>query len=102
MTLVDMAVERAEGRSIRRLRVEVGALAAIDMRSMEFCFEVCAKDTPLEGAELLFESVKGRARCRACNADVELTQPYGECPCGSLSLDITGGQSVRLLDMEIL
>lgn len=102
LELVDLVSERARGRRVSRIRVEIGALAAIDRSSMSFCFEACSKDTPLEGAELVFEAVPGRARCRACGGDVVLARPYGECSCGSMSLDIQAGDGVRILDMEVV
>jgi hydrogenase nickel incorporation protein HypA/HybF len=102
MELVDIAVLRAAGRRVTRLSVEIGDLAAIDRRSMLFCFEVCTKDTSLEGAELVFNSIPGRARCRSCRAEIEISKPYGRCACGSTSLEIVGGETLRLVEMEVL
>jgi hydrogenase nickel incorporation protein HypA/HybF len=101
MELVDVALERARGARVRRVRVAVGALAAVVPESMRFCFDACAKDTLLEGAELEIETLPGRARCRACAAAVTLERPYGECGCGSIDLEILSGDEVLLMEMEV-
>lgn len=101
MEIVDIAVERAEGRRVKKLRVGVGALAAVVPDSLRFCFEVCAKDTVLEGAELLLEKVAGVGRCRACGAEVPLTVPYGECACGGIDMELVRGYELTVVDMEV-
>ena len=101
MEIVDIAVERAEGRRVRRVVVAVGKLAAVVPDAMRFCFDVCAKDTVVEGATLDIEETPGRARCRACGADVALTAPYGSCACGSIDLEVVAGNAVYLTEMEV-
>jgi len=59
MEIVEIAVEHAAGRPVRKLRVAVGKRAAVVPDSLRFCFEVCAKDTVLEGAELVLDEAPG-------------------------------------------
>ena len=101
MEIVDVAVARADGRRVRRVRIAVGKLAAVVPDAMRFCFDVCAKDTVIEGAELEIEETPGVAHCRTCGGKVALTAPHGYCGCGSIDLEIVSGQSVYLTEMEV-
>jgi hydrogenase nickel incorporation protein HypA/HybF len=102
MEIVDAAALRAAGRAVRKVRVEVGRLAAIMPDALRFCFEVCAKDTVVEGAELILEWVPGRGRCRACDTIVELHVPYGVCSCGAHDLELVSGHEIVVVDMEVV
>ncbi|NUP09808.1 MAG: hydrogenase maturation nickel metallochaperone HypA [Polyangiaceae bacterium] len=102
MEIVEIAVERAQGRSVKKLRVEVGKLAAVVPDSLRFCFDLCAKGTVLEGAELVLDWVPGRARCGSCGADVFLKVPYGQCTCGHSDLTLLSGHELIVADMEVV
>ena len=101
MEIVEIAVERAAGRPVRKLRVAVGTLAAVVPDSIRFCFELCAKDTVLEGAELVLDEVPGRARCRTCDAEVAMRSVYGQCGCGGRDLELRSGHELVVVDMEV-
>ncbi len=101
MEIVDVVVERAAGRPVRRVRVRVGKLAAVLPDALRFCFDLCAKDTSAEGAELVLEEVPGRARCRACEGMVDLVRPWGRCACGSEDLEELSGHELTVVEMEV-
>lgn len=46
--------------------LEVGKLAAVVPDSLRFCFDIYAKDTMIEGAELEIIEIPVRAHCRDC------------------------------------
>jgi Zn finger protein HypA/HybF involved in hydrogenase expression len=49
---------------VERINLKVGKLAAVVPDSLKFCFEVAAKNTPLEGAILHIEEIPVTARCK--------------------------------------
>ena len=51
-----------------RVRLEIGQLAAVMPDAMRFCFDVCARNTVLEGAALEIVEIPGRALCDDCGA----------------------------------
>lgn len=69
--------------------------------AVRFCFDVCAKGTPLEGAELQIVRPEGRARCRDCGAEVAMTMLIGRCDCGCIDLQVVAGQELKVKDMEL-
>jgi hydrogenase nickel incorporation protein HypA/HybF len=98
--VVETCTEHAAGARVLRVRVEVGQLAAVLPDSLRFCFDICAKGTPVEGAELEILETPGRAVCETCDAGIELATPFGRCACGG-RLRIIAGEALRVKDMEI-
>ncbi len=98
--VVDACAERAAGARVLRVRVEIGQLAAVLPDSLRFCFEVCARGTAVEGAELEILETPGRAVCDSCGGGVALSSPFGRCDCGGL-LRVVSGEELRVKDMEI-
>jgi hydrogenase nickel incorporation protein HypA/HybF len=98
--VVETCAEYAAGARILRVRVEVGQLAAVLPDSLRFCFEVCARGTVAEGAELEILETPGRAMCEACGDLITLASPFGRCECGGI-LRIVSGDELRVKDMEI-
>ena len=98
--VVDACVEQAGGARVLRVRVEVGQLVAVMPDSLRFCFDVCARGTLAEGAELEILATAGRAVCERCGENVALTTPFGRCACHG-RLRIIAGTELRVKDMEI-
>jgi hydrogenase nickel incorporation protein HypA/HybF len=86
---------------VKRVVLEVGALAAVLPDSLRFCFELSTEGTPLEGAALDIRRTPGRARCRACSAELVLERPFGRCDCGGTDLDWLAGEELRILEVEV-
>lgn len=99
--MVAACSERAAGRSVRRVVVEIGALSGVLADSVRFCFPLCAEGTELAGAALEILSTQGEARCRRCARRFEVRALHGACACGSCDLEIVRGQELRLRSMEV-
>jgi hydrogenase nickel incorporation protein HypA/HybF len=100
MAVVDVCSRHAAGTRILRVRVEVGQLAAVLPDSLRFCFEVCAKGTVAEGAELDILEIPGRALCEVCGETCMLSTPFGRCNCGG-RLRVVAGEELRVKDIDI-
>ncbi|WP_305043850.1 hydrogenase maturation nickel metallochaperone HypA [Geoalkalibacter sp.] len=102
-------VEIAEGHAreqgatrVLSLTVRIGALSGVIPDAVEFAFEVCAAGTLLEGARLIIDAVPGRGRCRACGAESAIDRFTYACPtCDALALDITQGEELSILELEV-
>lgn len=100
-SVVEMLTERAAGRRVARVRIEIGKLSAIVPDAIRFCFDVCSEGTVVEGADLEINEVEGRGRCRACARELLLVQPYGECACGSREIELIAGHRMLVKEMEV-
>ena len=99
--VVRIVGERAEGRKVRRIVLEIGKLSAVLPDAVRFCFDLCAEGTPAEGAALVIVEPPGRAQCRDCGGGVTLERPFGRCGCGSTDLDWLSGEELKIREMEV-
>lgn len=100
-SVVDAVCERAAGRPVRSVRLQVGMLTAVVADSMRFCFELVTEGTVMEGARLEIERPPGSAHCRACDTDFTLTDLVLLCGCGSADVAVTSGRELRIISMEL-
>ena len=99
--IVSIVAEQAKTKKVRRVKLEVGKLSAVMPDALQFCFDVVAKGTVLEGATLEIVEVIGQAKCRQCNADVELHNLVTACACGSRDLERLSGEELNIKEMEL-
>ena len=100
-SIVDAVTERLAGERVKRLVLEVGVLSGVVPDALRFCFDVCTRDTPVEGAELEIREIGGLARCGECGRELQIDAPFGMCPCGSPSLDVLRGRELRIKEVEV-
>lgn len=100
-SVVEICAEQAAGARVMRVTLEIGKLSAVMPDAIRFCFDVCAKDTLVEGAVLEIIDVPGLGRCMACGATMELSMPFGRCACGSDSVELISGQQLKIRQMEV-
>ncbi|MDV7241198.1 MULTISPECIES: hydrogenase maturation nickel metallochaperone HypA [Rhodococcus] len=100
-SVVDAVCEKAAGRTVHSVRVQVGALTAVVADSMQFCFELVTEGTVAHGARLDIDHSPGSAQCRECGTTFSLTDLVLLCPCGSADVDVTSGRELRILSMEV-
>ena len=100
-SIVAIVSEHAGSRKVRRVRLEIGMLSAVVPDAIRFCFDVVARGTVLEGAELEIMEIPGCARCRSCGAVVELHSLVGRCICGSRDLERVAGEELNIKEMEL-
>jgi hydrogenase nickel incorporation protein HypA/HybF len=93
--------ERIGDVRVRRVTVEIGRLTAVVPDSVRFCFDVCARGTVLEGADLDIIVIPGRARCRRCLAEVEVQALSPLCGCGASELEVVSGLELLVRSVEV-
>lgn len=95
---------RANGVSrVRRVRLEIGRFAGVEKPALEFAFDVVMRGSVAEGAELVMLDLPGRALCYDCGKEVEIADRLDPCPdCGGGKLMPTGGDEMRIKDLEVV
>ncbi len=99
--VVAIVLEAAKGKRVTRVVLEVGKLGAVMADAIVFCFDVVAKDTPLEGARLEIRAIDGAARCRRCDHEFAVESLVAVCPCGSRDLQVIRGEELMIKTMDI-
>jgi hydrogenase nickel incorporation protein HypA/HybF len=87
---------------VKKIFIRAGKLTAIYPPALETCVQVVARDTPVEGAELLIVQDPIRAQCRSCHAVSEFDEPPFVCAmCGQMQLDIVSGRDLFVESIEV-
>lgn len=100
-SVVSAVVGRVGAAKVVRVQLLVGKLSGVMPDAVRFCFDVCAAGTGLAGAALDIVETPGRAQCRDCRSDVEFDDPVPLCACGSVNLQLLGGQELRITEVEL-
>jgi Zn finger protein HypA/HybF involved in hydrogenase expression len=86
--IVDAAMRHADGRPVRVVHVKLGSLRQAVPASLNFYFELVAREAGCDGARLELEPVAARLRCPRCGRDWDPAPPplteHGEVPEGTL------------------
>jgi hydrogenase nickel incorporation protein HypA/HybF len=87
---------------VRRVWLEIGALANVELEALRFAFEIVRRDTMAAEAELDIITLPGRAWCLDCAEPVAVNQYFDPCPrCGGYQWRLTGGNEMRIKEMEV-
>lgn len=101
----EIVEETARANAARRVsvvRLEIGRLSQVEVEAMRFAFEVVQRGSVAEGARLDIVETDGTAWCMRCSAPVVIGRRGDACPsCGSYQLQVTGGDRMRVMDIEI-
>ena len=105
-SVVDSVIEALEaypGARVTEVRLRVGALAAVVEDSLQFCYELATRETPLEGSRLVVKTVPVTVHCAVCGKDgaLESLQSFC-CPhCGEPASDVRQGREMEIEAFEI-
>lgn len=113
-SILEMALKTAAGKPIRKIHLRIGQLSAIVPESVEVFFAYLSKDTPAEGASLVFEMMPITLTCRNCreimilatDADSSPRQILAAafragCACSQGDFTVSGGLGFDMADIEV-
>jgi len=100
--LIEEAARRERFSRVRTVVLALGALGHVAPEAMAFCFEAVSRGTIAEGATLKIERIPGRGWCPDCAREVPLDERFAACPeCGGGHVTMTGGDDMRLRELEV-
>ncbi len=100
--IVESQARAAGAGKVLVVRLEIGALSHVEPRALAFCFEAVTAGGLAEGARLEIDRNPGRGWCHDCMTEVEITALGEACPkCGGYKLQVSGGQELRVKDIEV-
>lgn len=97
----DQAAEQGFSK-VKTVVLEIGRLSHAEPESMRFCFGAVTRGTCAEDAVLEIRRPPGQAWCMDCSETVEISERYDPCPrCGGHKLQVTGGEELRVRELEV-
>lgn len=87
---------------VKRVRLEIGPLAGVELEALHFSYDVVVRGSIAEGSTLEVINLPVDGWCMPCGKSVAVKQRYDACPdCGSYQVEISGGDELRIKDMEV-
>jgi hydrogenase nickel incorporation protein HypA/HybF len=101
MDIVEQEMARHGVSRVSVIRLVVGEFTAVVPQSLNFCFEMITKDTPLEGVRVEMEQVPLTGRCRACGQEFPIQEYKFICPaCQSGEIETIAGKELFVKEIE--
>lgn len=102
LSVVQEATRAHAQCTVRTVRLEIGALAAVECDALRFAFEVVKRGSVAAEAALDIIELPGAAWCMQCCGQVRIDARGDSCPrCGSFQLQVTGGDQMRVKELEL-
>ncbi|HAU14120.1 MAG: hydrogenase maturation nickel metallochaperone HypA [Pseudomonadales bacterium] len=102
LQIVEEEAARQRFSKVKWLQLEIGTLAGVEVEAMRFCFDAVSRNSVLEGAALDIVQPVGQAWCMQCAKTLPLRERYQPCPeCGGYQLQVTGGDEMRIKELEV-
>lgn len=104
-SILEITLRHAQAAGARRvtgLHILVGQLSSIIDDSVQFYWDIIARDSLAEGAELHFRRVPAELLCLACNHHYTPSDRDFLCPqCGSAQVKVVGGEEFQLEAIDV-
>jgi hydrogenase nickel incorporation protein HypA/HybF len=102
--LLQIVLDEVKKHSISKVRVvklKIGELSGVQPSALTFCFDLIAKDTPVEGADLRIDMVPVKVKCLDCE-DVFIAEDHSFfCPdCSGLNIELMSGRELHVQEIE--
>jgi hydrogenase nickel incorporation protein HypA/HybF len=100
--VVQRELEAHPGLAVHIVRLRIGKLRLVIPETLQFCYEIATRDTPLAGSQLEIETVPPAARCEGCATEFEVWENWFECPhCHSGDVRLLRGRELELVSFEL-
>jgi hydrogenase nickel incorporation protein HypA/HybF len=104
-SLLKISVEHAEKANAKRvtdLHIVIGELASMVDDSIQFYWDIIAKDTIAEQATLHFQRIPAQLQCNTCGEIYHPTDRELACPkCGGVGAKIIAGEEFALESIDV-
>jgi hydrogenase nickel incorporation protein HypA/HybF len=93
---------QANARRVTTIYLVIGQMATIIDDSVQFYWDIIAKDSIAEGAQLLFKRIPASIQCQVCSLRYSPNQDDFSCPdCGSSKIKVVSGDEFYLEAIDV-
>lgn len=87
---------------VRAVRLEIGALAGVEVEALRSCLEIVLDRSVAQTARIDCAIVPGSGYCLDCGRTVPIETLYAACPhCAGAHVQATGGMQMRVQDLVV-
>jgi hydrogenase nickel incorporation protein HypA/HybF len=102
LQIIEDAAKDQNFSRVKTVWLEIGLLAGVEVEAMRFCFDAVTRDTIAQDAVLEIVQPPGLAWCLQCSCAVQVQALYDTCPkCGGYQLQVTGGNDMRVKELDV-
>jgi hydrogenase nickel incorporation protein HypA/HybF len=100
--IAKIAYNIADGRTVERVRVDVGYLRQVVPDTLSHSWELVVFGTPLDGVPLEVREVPAIIECRHCGTRTTLEDPIFRCSsCGSTDTEVISGSELLVTSLDL-
>jgi hydrogenase nickel incorporation protein HypA/HybF len=100
--VLNTALKHADERKVSVVSLRVGRMRQVIPDSLSFYWDIVARDTPCEDAELRLDEIEIELRCRDCHRRWSPQIPAFRCPdCGSADVEVRAGEELEVDYIEV-
>jgi len=103
LNIVQEYAAHQQFKKVNSILLSFGRLSCIEPKSLQFAFEVQARETLAQNAVLQFKILPSVLHCFSCGKDLEIDVYEGVCPqCRGEEVLLVGGtEELQLLEMDV-
>ena len=102
LQVLQVEADKQKFNKVNAVWLEIGALSSVEPEAMLFSFDAVTRNSLADGAKLNIINVPGSAWCMKCAKNINIKQRFDECPdCGSYQLQLTGGEELKIMELEV-
>ena len=105
INIVELVSEKAQaagGQRVTSVELEVGKLSGLMVEALLFCFDAAARNTPVEGAELLICEIDGLGNCLGCGYSFAVDSLLSQCQeCGGYTVETVQGRELKVISFTV-
>ena len=102
LQIVEETARHHGASRVRAVHLMIGRLSHVEPEALTFSFEVVTRNSIAQDAQLEIHTSEGVAWCMECSDTVSLDRLGDACPrCAGYQLQVTGGDEMRVRDIEI-
>jgi hydrogenase nickel incorporation protein HypA/HybF len=102
LNLVLEQTEQARAKKVGKINLVIGEMTGVVSDCVRFYFDFLSKGTPADGADLTFNIVPTRAKCRDCGKLFTVEEFDWTCPrCGGNNMEVVAGKELFVESIEV-
>ena len=102
LQIIESEANNQNFKNVKRVILDVGVFSGVEIQALEFAFDVVMRGSVAENATLEINEVQATAWCMQCAESITIKERYDACPkCGSYQLQVSGGDEMRIKELEV-